>query len=365
MAYDVVAYAPELDAQIAQLQTHLWSVDAARNAAYLRWKYTDNPYLDEVLIRLALHDGQAVAMRGAFGALWEVGDSATRHLLPYADDFVVAPAHRNSGVASRVMKAVLEDAAGRGFPFAVGLSAGSVTFVNSLATGWRSAGSYQPVWRHRIPDRLQRRLRALARRTRLDAARRALWPRRLFDDLDRRGRRGAGRVSLAREPRPGEMAELIRRLPWDGRIRHVRDEVYLAWRFRNPLHEYRFLFWDEGGLQGYLVLSDHPGPDHAVNIADWEAADEHVRAGLLQAALSWGRFPRVYAGTVGASEPILNLLREHGFAGEPSGGVRASSGGLLVHRLGDTRSNQPWSLGGRDLLRIADWDLRVLYSMTG
>jgi GNAT superfamily N-acetyltransferase len=362
MAYDVVAYAPELDPQIAQLQTHLWSDNAARNAAYLRWKYTDNPYLDEVLIRLALHEGRVVAMRGVFGALWEVGDPATRHLLPYADDFVVAPAHRNSGVASRVMKAVLDDAARRDFPFAVSLSAGSVTFVNSLATGWRSAGSYQPLWHSATAGPVQRRLRNLLRRTRLDAMWRTPPPRGPFERLDRHARRGAGRVSLSRDPRPREMAELIGRLPWDGRIRHVRDAGYLAWRFRNPLREYRFLFWDEGGLQGYLVLSDHPDRQ-SVNIADWEAADERIRAGLLQAALGWGRFARLHAWTVGASAATLMLLRDHGFAAGQSAGVRARSSGLLVYRLGDTRSGERWTLGGRDMLRIADWDLRILYSM--
>ncbi len=359
MAYDVVAYAPELAPQIAQLQTHLWSPDAARNAAYLRWKYSHNPYLDEGLIRLAIHDGQVVAMRGLFGALWEVGDAAPPHLLPYADDFVVAPAHRNRGIAHRVMTAVLDAGAERGLLFAVGLSAGPVTFVNSLATGWRAAGSFQSVWRHPSPGRLQRRVYALARRIGLDRERPR--PSRLFDRLDRRGRRAAGRISLAREPRPREMAELIRRLPWDGRIRHVRDEAYLAWRLRNPLHVYRFLFRDEGGVQGYLVLSDHPEPG-SVNIADWEAVDDRVRAGLLDAALRGGRFRHVHAWTAGASPPIQALLHARGFVGAPTGGVRG--GGLLVRRLGEADPGAAWMIGNREALRIANWDLRILYSMT-
>jgi GNAT superfamily N-acetyltransferase len=372
MGYDIVAYAPEFDAQIVQLQTHLWASDPARNAAYLRWKYADNPFLDEVPIRLALCDGRVVAMRGMFGALWQVDDSSARHLLPYADDFVVAPEHRNRGVAALIMKAVLDDGARRGFPFAVSLSAGAVTFVSSLAAGWRWVGSYQSVWRQQSVHRPLQRVRNLARRMlgygRVDSARCAPRRRGLFDRLDRAGRHGVGQVSLAREPRPQAMADLVARLPWDGRIRHLRDVEYLAWRFRNPLQEYRFLFWDDGALRGYLVLqryaTDRADQD-CVSIVDWEAADERIRADLLRAALRWGRFARVHAWTVGVSEPVRALLREHRFAAEEPGGVRVRRTGLLVHRLGNARSAEPWTLGSRDLLNIADWDLRMLYSTSG
>src|SRR6185436_3937993 len=121
MTYDVVPYAPEYETRISELQTHLWSGNLARNAAYLRWKYHDNPYLDEILIRIAVHEGAVVAMRGLFGALWQVDDPHNRHVLPYADDFVVVPTHRNRGAASLVMKAALESAIGRGFRYAVSL----------------------------------------------------------------------------------------------------------------------------------------------------------------------------------------------------------------------------------------------------
>jgi GNAT superfamily N-acetyltransferase len=358
MAYDIVSYAPELQGQIAELQTHLWSGDLARNAAYLKWKYLDNPFLDQILIRVALCEGRAVAMRGLFGALWEVDDTRTRHLLPYADDFVVVPEHRNRGVASQVMRAALDAGAERGLAFAVSLSAGAITFVNSLAAGWRAAGSYQSAWRTLHRGRAQRRV---------DALRQAFGPRGLFDRLDRRIGEGAGRVSLSGEPRPQAMAGLIARLPWDGRIRHVRDVDYLAWRFRNPLHEYRFLFWEEGGLQGYLVLQRYLSEraEQCVNIVDWEAVDERVRAGLLQAALDWGRFGGVRVWTINASEPVRTLLRAHGFAVAEAGGVRGRSSGLLVRRLGASPSAEPWRLGSRNLLDIGDWDLRMLYSMAG
>ena len=73
------------------------------------------------------------------------------------------------------------------------------------------------------------------------------------------------------------MAELAERIGYDGRIRHVRDEQYFSWRFQNPLSEYRFLFWDNGRLDGYLVLYRKvypPGNDELAYIVDWDAINE-------------------------------------------------------------------------------------------
>ncbi len=368
MSYEVIDYRPELDPQIVRLQTHLWSRDQTRNAAYLKWKYADNPFLDETLIYLALSGGDVVGMRGMFGSLWQADEDAALHLLPCADDVVVAPEHRNRGVMNRLMKVSVDDVARRGFRFSVSLSAGPITFVSSVAAGWRSPGPYQPVWRvSRLPRSLEQ-LRALVGTRvygRAAAALRTLLARTAFDHLDRAARRHSGPVSLHRDARPEAMAELIARLPWDGRIRHIRDARYFAWRFRNPLHVYRFLFWDDGGLQGYLVLQRYQSlwaDPQQVNIADWEATDDRVRAGLLAAALSWGRVTRIQAWTASVGESSRTMLRDQGFAPEP-GDVRTQNQGALVCRLGDAPAAERWGLGSRDLLNSADWDLRMLYSM--
>jgi len=372
MAYEIVPYAPEFEPQIIQLQTHLWGAGTVRNAAYLEWKYAANPFFDDILMQLALCDGRVVAMRGLCGTQWEVDDSTGRYLLPYADDFVVAPEHRKRGPASLVMQAALAEGTQRGFPYAISLGASPITFVSSLAAGWRSAGPYESVWRRRTPslrERVAQRIRQLTRFDRVAAWWRTLQGREIhrpFAHLDARG--GAGPMSVAAEPRPQAMAALIERLPWDGRIRHVRNLAYFTWRFRNPLHEYRFVFWDDGGgLRGYLVLQRYlstRADTGCVNIVDWEAADERVRAELLRAALQWGRFPRVHTWAVGRDDATRALLREHGFVAEERASVRKQSG-LLVHPLAQTPASAVWQLGRRDLLRIADWDPRMLYSMAG
>ena len=126
----------------------------------------ENPYLERPLIQLGLSDGQVVAMRGMFGSLWQVDDPAIQQVFPCADDFFVAPDHRNRGVAAGVMRASTAEAGRRGFPYALSLSAGPVTFVNSLASGWQSAGSYSPVGLNAPWSPEFQRLRSLVKRLR-------------------------------------------------------------------------------------------------------------------------------------------------------------------------------------------------------
>lgn len=368
MDYDVIPYSPDLDAQIVRLQTHLWGDDLQRNAAYLKWKYTDNPFLRETLIQTVRHDEDLVGMRGMFGTLWEV-DDGQQHLLPYADDFVIVPEHRNRGVAARIMQAIVDDARRRGYPFVINLSAGPVTFVTSLAAGWRSAGSYAPLDYRRPQGAAAQQVKALVGERlyrRAAGVLRSLAPRTAFDQLDRAGESTAP-FTVEREPRAQAMASLVSRLPWDGRIRHVRDQRYFAWRFRNPLHEYRFLFAGNREIEGYLVLQRYLSKwadPHDVNIADWEGTDDRVRAGLLDAALRCGHLEHLRTWSVSASPATTGLLAERGFAAVEADNVRARSAGLLLRRLTDAAASEPWLLGSRNALSISEWDLRMIYSMT-
>jgi hypothetical protein len=307
-------------------------------------------------------------MRGYFGSLWEVDGSPAPQAVACADDLVIVPEHRSRGVATQIIRASLADAERRGFRFSVSLSAGPITFVTLLAAGWCAAGSYEPVqraapprWHEAVQARRGWRVFSRARA----ALRRALG-HTVFAHLDRAAARSPGPISVAAAPRPEAMAALVGGLPWDGRLRHVRDRRYFSWRFDNPLHEYRFLFWDDGALRGYLVLQRYRprwADQEQVNIADWEATDERVQADLLTAALEWGRFRRIQTWSVGVPESTRTLLRDRGFSPLALSGAQARRQGLLVRRLRDESVEGAWTLGGRDLRRIANWDLRMLYSM--
>ncbi|MFB3817858.1 MAG: GNAT family N-acetyltransferase [Candidatus Methylomirabilales bacterium] len=369
--YAVVRYRPEFKPQVVELQTQLWSKSADLNRAYFDWKYEQNPHAREPLVYLAVHEGRVVGMRGMCPLKWQAGDPPATFLMPYADDLVVAPGHRNRGLVTRIMTTAFADLAMRGYTHAVSLSTGQVTVLGSLAMGWKSVGPLAPL-AHRGPH-----ARATQRVRRFLYGRRLLWrlaesplwaPRCLrepFLHLDRalRWRRGRlGRhVSGSRSPRPAEMADLVARLPYDGRIRHVREAEYFAWALRNPKQEFRFLYWSDRRLEGYLVLQRyHPaGPDDCrVNIMDWEASTPEARRDLLHAALRTGRFPQLACQTLAFPGPALTLLEDAGFTPIDVQSTARGWPALLVRPVG---TGSDWTLAGRPLLDAASWDLRKLY----
>jgi hypothetical protein len=188
-----------------------------------------------------------------------------------------------------------------------------------------------------------------------------------------RSRTIGSRIVVERGVRAAEMAELVSGIGYDGRIRHVRDQEYLSWRFRNPLHRYLFLYWKEKELEGYLVLqqdvSEISMSRVRVNIVDWEATSERVRAGLLRAAIHLSPFADLNIWTATLGNETKNLLRDVGFRpvreGQEGAGVDQEQPCLLVRSVRADVPEAAWSLGNRRLPDMADWDMRMLYSMQG
>ena len=367
----LVPYRPEHAPLVAALQRHLWSHDVELNAAYLHWKHHQNPYIREPLIYLAFVDEQLVGMRGVFGTRWEVGEPSESFTLPYADDLVIDPAFRRRGVHRQIMRFALDDLDRRGYKYLINLSGGPVTQRTSVLMRWRNAGKVMHVERHstrrRMMDSLAGRASKLPIAWRLsDALRRLGSPAgdRLFARFDSRsGRRArqrqSGAIFARAAPLPEEMESLVNRLPRDGRLRHVRDQTYFGWRFRNPLHSYRFLYAGGDRLDGYLVLRRVLGPHSRVSIVDWEAADESTLEALLTAAIDDGLFSVLSTWRLGATPAVQRVLDRRGFVPAPW------STPVLVRSVSSNDLEGSWTLAGRALDDASQWELRMIYSMDG
>jgi len=374
--YEMVCYEPGLKSQVIGLQSYLWSPSVALNTAYFEWKYERNPYVNVPLIYLAMHDGRAVGMRGFFGMQWEGGIPSQKSIVLYADDFVIAPEHRNRGLMVKIMAAAFEDLAKRGYQYACNLSAGPMTFLTALATGWHSVGSMRPMRR-----KSWRAARGVRRITRLPMLSR--WIKGPLDqgtdnkrwslaDIDarrvRRTLRGTPWISFEDAPRCEAMAELVERIGGSGGIRQVRDRKYFGWRFQNPLRQYRFLFWAKTRLEGYLVLQEYLSyaDNDVVNIVDWEATSVAVQAELLQAAIKLTSGRNLIVWSVSLPPQTTALLEKTGFKLEPQPqGAAQERRALLVRPIRDEALDGDWLFAGRRLLDMRNWDLRMLYSMHG
>lgn len=373
----IAKYRPEHKRPIAELQKGLWSSDSALNTRYLEWKYERNPYVQDILIYVALDGAEIVGMRGFHGARLEAGSSSQTFPAVFADDALVSSRYRNRGLATRMLKFAHADLGERGHRYA--FSPGNANRMNGLGLmklGWKSAGGLRPMGRISEKARRRARLRRIVARQpliwRFSDARFLAYAdqRQPFRHLDAsiggHSRSSALPITVERMPRLDAMAELVERLGHDGRIRQVRDRAYLAWRFDDPLSEFRFVYCGKGRLDGYLVLGRRAsdlGAFDRVYVADLEAIDDAVREGLVCAAIDCGRFPEFVTWSAILSDEELRAFTGQGFVPVDTEEAARGFPCVLVQRLPDGFSDDDWTLAGRPLLDLANWDVRVLYSM--
>jgi GNAT superfamily N-acetyltransferase len=379
--YEIVHYRPGLKNQVIELQTHLWSPEPSLNKAYFEWKYEQNPYNKEHLIYLAIHDGKAVGMRGFFGVRWECGVPAQRFTSLYADDMVIAPEHRGRGLMAKIMTSAFEDLAARGYDYVFNLSAGPATLHSSLSMGWQNAGWVRPMHRqswlnalkYNAPPRMKKVLSFAGRLVGIDI-RRLKKPLRTLDTVESeqssRTAEHPSSIAIEKTPRCSAMAELVERIGSSGRLCHVRDSEYFRWRFENPLRRYRYIYWEEDRLEGYIVLQEQVGENvdrNLLNIVDCEATGATVLEHLLQVAttiFAHDRELRIWSATLPQS--TIALLRNHGFRTvKPPTDMTTPLPAILVRPVAGYPLNREWTLGGQRLLDLASWEMRMLYSMHG
>jgi len=368
--YRIGKYRPEFKAQVAQLQTGLWSPDVELNTRYLEWKYERNPYgSTPPHVYLAFLRDELVGMRGFSESRWEVGSRDEMVLV--ADDLVIRDDHRGRGLFTRIMDAAFADLAGSGFNYAFNLSGSPINVLGSLTMGWKRVGVLDPMGTRPAGIRLRQRLRSVIRN--MPAIWRFAGSPALYSRTEKRpflridqviaagGRDETNGMTFSKQPRLPDMVELIHGQSHDGRIRHLRDPEYLLWRYENPLQEYRFLYLHGERFDGYIAMSRSVAshlPTGRVTVADIEARDDDSFFALLGAAVA--RVRELYVWTATMSDARRSVLNHFGFL--PVDQQRTSRGCpcILVRPLSKPAK---WDIDGLSLLDMNAWDIRVLYGM--
>jgi len=375
---DIVRYTAAHKTAVAEFQMGLWSKDRDQNIRYLEWKYEDNPYTGEPCLYLAFQQDRLIGMRGFYASRWELGRPTRRHDILVADDLLIAENHRNQGFVHQIMQAALSDLCARGEALVFNLSGGPLTVLNSLAMGWKNVGRLEPIENWGGAAGRRRRIRLLL------SSLPVLWrfsdhgmlreraARNPFHAFDHhRGSHCSSNgvtIHLSAEPRPEQMARLVRQTGHDGRLRHVRDAAFLEWRLGNPLAEYRYCFAGEDSLDGYAILriSRAAGvPDSRVVIADIEAIDERTRAALLEAVVRPGSFEHLYAWSATLRTGDIGFLEKCGFTPAIGTDDVHAHPQILGRPTGDATCEASWCLYGVSLLEACNWDMRMIYSMAG
>ena len=372
--YEVIRFEPRYKNEVVELLMPLWGPDREKNAAYLDWKHYCNPYTQDPIIYLSLHRGSVVGVSSHFACCWQVGQPDQRCLCVAGCDAIVHPDHRRHGLHRIKTSMALKELENSAYDFDICLGSNQYSSGSALKLGWTIVGELRPMnwqswlWVRQIArkmpliPKIYHRLYNRSATQQLSAS--AIQPFHVLDrNYDRTKNFSQSGIVLEEKPRPKAMAMLVSRQGYDGRIRHVRDQQFYAWRYQNPLSVYRFLFWEKAELKGFLVLQQAVDThSNEALIVDWEATSIEVFSDLLQAVIRWGGFSSISIWSVTLADDMLKALIKHGFC---VAGKRRSSEAttffspIIVKPL---HSGGDWSMGGRDLLNISNWDLRPIYS---
>ena len=369
--YRVIQYRPEYRAQVIENHKYLWGPNAELRATYVDWKYVRNPYVPAPLIYLAMQGEQVVGLRSFVGANWEFGSPKQTLVLPLEADVIIAPDHRKQGLVSLIMKAALKDLAEKGYNAILSLGTVPIVLNSDIRMGWRSIGSLRPLGCTVTQRESFPRLRAFVKKSKLAVSvyrklrnQAKESPPDKFHFLDRISDRCDAKIgdyiSIGKAPRIRDMVRLKGRLQKDPRIRHVQGEEYYAWRFQNPRSNYRFLFWDDGDLQGYVVLQATAfRSKQPIGVIDWCASSDEAHAELLQAVhhLTCGETLFTWSATL--TERERRIFEIAGFQTLPE--LSANNPWIAAVRpVRDEMLNEDWRFGDQRLLDISSWDFRML-----
>jgi GNAT superfamily N-acetyltransferase len=292
MDYTVTEYRDEDRGQVTRLHAQLINKGWRRSQSYLRWKYEENPFITQPLLFVVRYGKQVVGLRGLVGTSWQLGPKQGAIVLPHADDLIIHPDHRNRGLFLLLNDATATAAKDRGFGVMVSLSGGDVTQKISLLAGWKALGELQRLYLgpaqqpsgqrdpgRSVLTRMDYRLKALARGLGFSPGAH-LQNRRADRVFQRIVASTNDRITGSREADPPAMSALAESAE-PQKYRGTRTETFLRWRLGNPDRTYRFLYWHDSRLRGYLVLSLSGTAGSPVMVADYAVEHPEILSDLF------------------------------------------------------------------------------------
>jgi hypothetical protein len=293
MDYTVTEITDLQNSQVVDLHAQLLGGGRAMSRSYLQWKYCENPFLTSPIFLAVRYGREIVGMRGLVGTCWMSPDGKNQTIIPHVDELIIHPQHRNRGLFLRIHQATVTAARDRGFSELISLSGGVMTQKLSLACGWKSLGALERI--HRCSSHPRKSLGTcipalqlgnyLLRRisSRFGLIRFKLPSDRSLDRaFDNLISKASPRIQLASEADHAAMSSLSESTASE-LVRAPRSETFLRWRLNNPHRKYRFVFWRDSSLRGYLVLAWTEKSSNRVMIADYAVENIHVFNELLDA----------------------------------------------------------------------------------
>ncbi|QSG11336.1 N-Acyltransferase superfamily protein [Halapricum desulfuricans] len=354
--YTIRPFQPGDEQPFVDIFNETWS--AERTTDWFDWRYHDNPYIEDVPIHVAEHDGDVVATRPYKTYLVRAGD--TERLAFLGTDTMTLPDHRRQGLFTRMTEMALEEYADRPEPdrpaFLFG-HANQYSMPGYRKMGWeylseqvrynrlQRAGSYVADRIDGLPGRLGR-----TAATALNRAYLRVTDRRTAFDTDRFTVERHGAVSSE------TIADVYRACRPDA-VHVVYDEAFYEWHFAEPGNRPDASYvvrWDGHPLAGLVVHRDDDERNDTTMVTishTVPAAGGPERVEAIAAAFERLLADYAHADLVRTSTPLVPEAVLRGFGFRPDDRLPMSK---LAERTGLTLGIRPlldddWTLNGRPI----------------
>ena len=361
--------------QIARLKTINWGLDFNVFRSYVKWNYIDRPHSKPPIIYFVRVGEEIVAMRGVYQTTWQLKSASARFNALCGADLLILEEYRNKGIYKELANFVMDDLDKMGVQYIISFNTTPSNTIISLFMGWKSVGEIKSITKQF--QTIGSKGMALAKKLTGPYARKLLRKTGFNMILKRRIRDNSQRIDmiysnpraklpprilLDNKPKPAEMALLVNSILPENIITLVRDEIHFRWRYNNPLSKYLFLYWQDDGLKGYLVLQSHlysleSGGVH--NILELEATDASIRIELLNTLISLMNSGSISIWTNMLDRESFNFLVSRGFKEDNSAkSVKEPPRTILIRPLGQDIKKIEFQ--GLDLLDARSWDFKMI-----
>ena len=339
-----------------------------RDAEWFRWRFEENPYLDEVPMVVAEADGRIVGAEPCVVLPLAVGDDTRLAFQPA--DWMVHPDHRRQGLFTRMTERLLDRYADG--PQCCYFNYPSDAIEPGLRSqGWRDLGTVPTYYRIQNVEGLASDRFATDR----TAAKHAL----ALGQVGLSVLRGVSSLAAGSDA-DGWTVERHESVPADTLVRlyrsgvpdgvHVRrDAAFYRWRFANPLWETTtyLAVGDDGPVASLIAATSDDGDLRCVWVLAALPADGSAPPGSYEALLSAVVADDPDADVVkcaGAGIPETSL-RRCGFRRDDAFPLSAvSTPTTAVVRSpspddGDPTGREPWNAAGVDPLDDDAWAIQL------
>jgi GNAT superfamily N-acetyltransferase len=357
--YDIAHYRPEHFDGALTVLAGLWPYERTLAARLFRWRHLENPYVEAPPGVVALHRGQVVGFRGYFAHAYSPGPGNADIVVLHPCDTVVDPGHRNQGLSVAMGRLASEFDPAR-YRLFMNLTSGGNSRPGYLALGFTPLAPRVTLMRHPWNP--------LAWMADAWSKRPAKPGRPLSRARVRHGRDGD--ILVAAEARPAEMAAIIAAERADGPALRLRqDEVFFAWRYRNPVQRYAFYYRMEGEVARAFAVFDISADGRCGSLLDYGEARTGALGEALRHACTSRDFVALSALGYGLDARTLALVRALGFRPVHTlktlfkrGSVEALAPPILIRPIPAKFDEDAFRIGALDMRCIADWRLKPICS---